>query len=608
MMRIDTLTPEQVGPRKSNLCQGIYDRWYTVRCALYGLRITWVSAASLIVGALLFRAAPQVQDLFMEATGNAFASIGYWLTFYIAVMTLWCLPVYVSSSWILSRFEKRASAMIDPEIKPVKPWVRQYLPPLLAVACFGAVLLGQVMALSNAPEPPTNGFMSYYGIEAAKQNAAYAISAAAHTAACTGSDEAGCLIAKARQVGQTALAISNYEVEVLTIGLGSDQVILVIYGILAIVVIWFWLRRWVTSWPFKNGRIWAKVIWWLITLALTLPLLAVLFVATNFATQEWSKDLSLGHMVLLPGLTALAAYLAWMGLKPNPGGGVTVIGRLISYAFRIDGIVDQTTATERVVQPLYFFVAIGSVSVFLTPLVLHPVDITTAFLHRASLLPLLLGVLVAPFTYVSYWSVRCQAPLVLAVVLVISGTTILFGDSSDIRTIVLQQQKESYKRESLQQEIQRWAVLNGCKVDTQDDARACPNPFIILAAGGASRSAFHVAGVIGKLMDEVTQTFDYESIDDEVASSADGTRIVANFGDHARIWDTATGNEIKVLRAPGLNIKSSALSPDGSRVVTVLLDDTARIWDVSTGNEIKVIGGHNREITSAAFTPDGGTS
>ncbi len=118
---------------------------------LYGLRIAWVSVASVVLGALLFWVAPQVQDLFLEVTGNPYTNAGYWLAFYIAVMAFWGLPVYVSSSWILSRFEEGSTAT-DSDIKPIKVWVRQYIPPLLAVACFGAVLLGQTMALSNAPD------------------------------------------------------------------------------------------------------------------------------------------------------------------------------------------------------------------------------------------------------------------------------------------------------------------------------------------------------------------------------------------------------------------------------------------------------------------------
>jgi WD40 repeat protein len=62
------------------------------------------------------------------------------------------------------------------------------------------------------------------------------------------------------------------------------------------------------------------------------------------------------------------------------------------------------------------------------------------------------------------------------------------------------------------------------------------------------------------------------------AFSADGTRIVTVSFDQARIWDVASGNEIKVLR--GHQGGSATFSPDGTRIVAPSSDHTARIWDV----------------------------
>ncbi len=155
-------------------------------------------------------------------------------------------------------------------------------------------------------------------------------------------------------------------------------------------------------------------------------------------------------MLALPGLSGLAAYLAWKGLKPNRTTNVTTISRLISQAFGTKGVLDQRTATKRLVHLLYFSVAITSVLVFSIPFALDPVDISGTFLHRALLLPLLLGVLVAPFTYISHWSVRWQAPLVLVVVLIIGLATLLFGDTNDVRTMPVSQQANSWEREPLQ--------------------------------------------------------------------------------------------------------------------------------------------------------------
>jgi WD40 repeat protein len=64
------------------------------------------------------------------------------------------------------------------------------------------------------------------------------------------------------------------------------------------------------------------------------------------------------------------------------------------------------------------------------------------------------------------------------------------------------------------------------------------------------------------------------------AFSPDGLRIVTASADTtARIWDTATGKEIAVLRGHDDAVYSAAFSPDGLRIVTASADTTARIWD-----------------------------
>jgi WD40 repeat protein len=62
--------------------------------------------------------------------------------------------------------------------------------------------------------------------------------------------------------------------------------------------------------------------------------------------------------------------------------------------------------------------------------------------------------------------------------------------------------------------------------------------------------------------------------------SPDGTRIVTtSFDGTARIWDAATGTEIKVLRGNEGSVWSGSFSPDGTPIVTASEDTTARIWD-----------------------------
>ena len=90
------------------------------------------------------------------------------------------------------------------------------------------------------------------------------------------------------------------------------------------------------------------------------------------------------------------------------------------------------------------------------------------------------------------------------------------------------------------------------------------------------------------------------------AFSPDGTRIVtASLDNTIRIWDAATGSELRVLTGHKAGVMSAAFSPDGTRIVTASLDNTARIWDAATRSELRVLTGHEAGVMSAAFSADG---
>jgi len=102
------------------------------------------------------------------------------------------------------------------------------------------------------------------------------------------------------------------------------------------------------------------------------------------------------------------------------------------------------------------------------------------------------------------------------------------------------------------------------------------------------------------------------------AFSPDGTHILTVSTDRtARVWDAAAGDELFVLRGResttvsgtlrlrASGVLSAAFSPDGMRIVTASEDDAVRVWDAATGDELRVLRGHNGSVESAAFSPDG---
>ena len=103
----------------------------------------------------------------------------------------------------------------------------------------------------------------------------------------------------------------------------------------------------------------------------------------------------------------------------------------------------------------------------------------------------------------------------------------------------------------------------------------------------------------------------------DASFSPDGRKVVTASDDGtARIWDSASGESVHVLRGHQGAVSRALFSPSGSRVVTVSLDDgnpiatpvfdnSPRIWNAATGKLVRVLKGHQDAVWAAAFSPDG---
>ena len=95
-----------------------------------------------------------------------------------------------------------------------------------------------------------------------------------------------------------------------------------------------------------------------------------------------------------------------------------------------------------------------------------------------------------------------------------------------------------------------------------------------------------------------------------VAYNPDGTLLATGGKDaFARIWDPATGRQLRTLRGHTDSVRSLAFSKDGKKIVTGGADKTVRLWDADTGKFIKQLGSaednHTEFVTSVAISPDG---
>jgi len=100
-----------------------------------------------------------------------------------------------------------------------------------------------------------------------------------------------------------------------------------------------------------------------------------------------------------------------------------------------------------------------------------------------------------------------------------------------------------------------------------------------------------------------------------IALSPDGKYIVSSGGKIIKLWYLASGREIKDFIGHRGNVKAVAFSPNGRQIVSCShdwnpsdrsnIDNTIRIWDVASGREIIIIESHSESVNSVAFSPDG---
>ena len=91
-----------------------------------------------------------------------------------------------------------------------------------------------------------------------------------------------------------------------------------------------------------------------------------------------------------------------------------------------------------------------------------------------------------------------------------------------------------------------------------------------------------------------------------VAFSADGARVVSGSYDKTvKLWDAATGAQLRTFEGHADRVTSVAFSPDGTKVLSGSEDKTLKLWDAATGSLLRTFEGHANGVNSVAFSPDG---
>ncbi|MBM4067594.1 MAG: hypothetical protein FJ271_01425 [Planctomycetes bacterium] len=91
-----------------------------------------------------------------------------------------------------------------------------------------------------------------------------------------------------------------------------------------------------------------------------------------------------------------------------------------------------------------------------------------------------------------------------------------------------------------------------------------------------------------------------------VAISPDGRKVAFGGADNSvRIWDVASGRELRKLDGHTGRVWAIAFAPDGRRLASAGFDNQVLLWDVGTGREIRRFSGHTDYVRSLSFSRDG---
>jgi WD40 repeat protein len=156
---------------------------------------------------------------------------------------------------------------------------------------------------------------------------------------------------------------------------------------------------------------------------------------------------------------------------------------------------------------------------------------------------------------------------------------------------------------------------------------ACPGGVRAISSGGGIKGLHDpksVSDCVLRIWDlqtgaELRRLEGHRDVVYSVACSPDGLHALSGSEDETlRLWDMRTGKEERRLEGHTTGVRCVSLAPDGRRALSgggawrlvadgepKPVDCTVRLWDVASGKEVRRFEGHEDKVMCVAFSPDG---
>lgn len=452
-----------------SLIDFIADIWREARRLMLVLWLCRVSTASALL-ALGLSFLPQVQDLYTEITyyksptlAEHINTINFWLYFYV-LSFLWAFTVHYCArtvlsfeTWPLSRKDEAAYGY----------WI-EAVPRYLGWVCIIAIFIGQINALQNLQIDDDLLNKTTTATYAMPLFIVLLLIMALQTAR--------------RKLGKSAIMISG-------------------------LAIFYWLLT--ASDIYFKTRL-SEAYQFQVLHNLALPVVTILwgvifyyFVAERRPLLKWlAKTFQTPHHIMLR-ITRQAAEYFPVQIRPMHNQ-QTRDNAPKFLPFQKHGLFRFEAPSDNVRGLMLGLFTLTFIMVLWLLFAIEDPGSPPFGLKRALLLPVLLGIWVPLLSTITFLSNQIRFPFLTLFIIVGICLTWTLGDNHNIKTTTpikltsSSSQGKKLTKLDLSKALNLWMERHNCKVSPKN----CPTPLIIAASGGASRSAFFVATVLGELLDK----------------------------------------------------------------------------------------------------------